>query len=325
MDKATTFTDLFCTTIIPTVGRPSLARAVESVLNQEVFPAGFEIIIVNDSGGPLPPADWQQSAHVQIVQTNRRERSVARNTGAAIAKGKFLHFLDDDDWLDPSAFRHFYRLSQSTNAAWLYGITQLVDRQGQPTIQLQHGLNGNCFVQVMAGEWVPLQASLIDRNIFMKVGGFNPLISGPEDIDLLRRVLLQAKLAETPERVAYVGRGEEGSTTDYSRHAEASRWAREAIVDADNTFRRMRTSATNSFWYGRMLRVYLTSCAWNLQQRRLFSAASRLLFSAGSILAARTHLLSGAYWRAVTGPYESITFARGYEAARQMNHTKVSP
>jgi hypothetical protein len=41
---------------------------------------------------------------------------------------------------------------------------------------------------VMAGEWIPLQASLIEAKTFFTVGGFNPLITGPEDIDLLRRI-----------------------------------------------------------------------------------------------------------------------------------------
>jgi len=53
----------------------------------------FEVIIVNDSGQPLPEADWQKSKRVRIINTNRRERSVARNAGAAIARGRYLHFF----------------------------------------------------------------------------------------------------------------------------------------------------------------------------------------------------------------------------------------
>jgi glycosyltransferase involved in cell wall biosynthesis len=295
---------------------------VESVLAQANYPADFEIIVVNDSGQPLPPADWQQSKRVQVINTNRRERSVARNTGASVAKGQYLHFLDDDDWMAPGALAYFFQLSQSTTAAWLYGITQLVDRQDKPLIRLQHGVNGNGFVQVMAGEWIPLQASLIDRNIFMRLGGFNPLISGPEDIDLLRRVLLHAELAETPELVAYVVRGEEGSTTDYSAHAEASRWARETIIEDPRTFARMSASAADPFWHGRILRIYLTSSVWNLQHGRLLTAASRLFFSIASMLSAGVNLFTRSYWQSIIRPYESISFTRGNETARQLERMK---
>jgi glycosyltransferase involved in cell wall biosynthesis len=315
--------EIFCTTIIPTVGRAALVRAVESALQQEHLSFEFEVIVVNDSGQPLPAADWQQSERVQIIDTNRRERSIARNTGAAAARGKYLHFLDDDDWLAPGAFRYFYELSQSTNAAWLYGITQLVDRQNQPTIQLRHGLNGGCFLQTMAGEWIPLQSSFIERNTFMKVGGFNPQITGPEDIDMLRRVLLVADMAETPDLVAYVERGEEGSTTDYSQHAEAGRWAREGIIDAPGVYQRLRSSAEGPFWHGRMLRIYLTSCLWNFQHQQGFRAVSRLLYAAACLLTSGKHIFSSTYWKSVSGPYVSITFQRGHETARQANGMRL--
>jgi glycosyltransferase involved in cell wall biosynthesis len=314
---------IFSTTIIPTVGRAALKHAVESVLEQEHPSFEFEVIVINDSGKQLPAADWQKSPRVRMIDTNRRERSVARNTGAAAGRGQYLHFLDDDDWLAPDALHHFYQFSQTSPAPWIYGYTQLVDRQHQPLIQLQHKLNGNCFLQVMAGEWIPLQSSLIDRGIFMKIGGFNPLISGPEDIDLLRRILLEADIAEMPELVAYVVRGEEGSTTDYGQHAQASRWAREAIIASPNVFARMRTSAASPFWHGRMLRVYLTSLVWNLKQRKFLTAASRMLYAGASVFAAGRSSFSRQYWRAISGAYRSSTFQNGIDAAASYKETEA--
>jgi glycosyltransferase involved in cell wall biosynthesis len=307
---------MFVSTIIPTVRRPSLFKVVESVLSQEIPDNAFEVIVVNDSGRPLPEEDWQKSKGVRVINTNRRERSIARNTGASIAKGRYLHFLDDDDWLAPDAFKHFYELSRSSTAKWLYGISQLVDRQDKPLIQLRHGLNGNCFIQAMAGEWIPLQSSLIDRSTFMQVGGFNPLITGPEDIDLLRRVLLEAEIAETPNLISYIVMGELGSTTNYEQHPQASRLAREKILEAPNTFQRMRSSADSPYWHGRMLRVYLTSSVWNIQHRRFFGAISRLFSSLACILVAGRSIFSSNFWQAVSKPYASQTFQRGIQAAK---------
>src|SRR5688572_30916233 len=108
---------MFSSTIIPTVGRDTLARAVHSVLSQSSEKCDFEVIVVNDSGKPLPQQEWQSSTRVQVINTNRRERSVARNTGAALARGKYLHFLDDDDWLFPDALCHFWQLWQNQEAA----------------------------------------------------------------------------------------------------------------------------------------------------------------------------------------------------------------
>ncbi|MDQ3006885.1 MAG: glycosyltransferase family 2 protein [Chloroflexota bacterium] len=306
-------TSIICSTIIPTIGRPTLSRAVESVLKQSIPGEGFEVVVVNDSGVPLPESDWQRSERVQIINTNRRERSVARNTGAAIAKGKYLHFLDDDDWAHPGAYQHMLDLSRSSSAKWLYGMTQLVDRQDHPLIKLKHELHGNCFVQAMAGEWIPLQSSWIDRKTFMHIGGFNPLLAGPEDIDLLRRILLAEEVAETPNLIARVVMGGEGSTTDYVHHPQASRAAREIILDTPGAYARMHVSAVNAFWKGRMLRIYLTSTVWNLKHRHFFTLISRIFSSVVSTLQAWTTLFSSAFWQAVRKPYASVTFEKGFQ------------
>lgn len=315
---------IFCSTVIPTIGRSSLDKAVESVFQQEMGHEAIEIIVVNDSGKPLPPADWQHSPHVILIHTNQRERSIARNTGAAMAHGRFLHFLDDDDWLEPGAMQHFWELSIQTDAAWLYGSSQLVDRQGRSLIQLHHRLQGNCFLQAMAGEWIPLQASLIENRAFFNVGGFNPLLSGPEDIDLLRRIGLHYNLAGTAKVVANITMGEVGSTTDYVRHPEISRWAREQILDEKGVFHRLQSSITPNLdrkdrarWHGRILRLYLTSAIWNLKHHRLWSAIDRSAFALAGIAYAGSHLASSHFWRSLWRPYASDTFARGIAAANR--------
>ena len=139
---------MFCSVIIPTIGRASVARTIYSVLDQDFTADTYEVIVVNDSGKPLPAANWQQSERVQVITTNQRERCVARNAGAAIAKGKYLCFLDDDDWLLPNALDHFWNLArQAGDAAWLYGGIQIVDETGTRLAEVNSGLNGNCFAQ----------------------------------------------------------------------------------------------------------------------------------------------------------------------------------
>jgi glycosyltransferase involved in cell wall biosynthesis len=303
---------LFCSTIIPTIGRDSLGRAVESVLKQNFDEGLFEVIVVNDSGTALKPGEWEKSSQVKVIHTNRRERSVARNTGAATARGQYLHFLDDDDWLMPEAFRHFYELSQHNEAKWLYGASQIVGTRYEPLVQLHHGLRGNCFVQVMAGEWIPLQASLVAAEAFFAVGGFNPQAAGPEDIDLLRRVALRWDLDETPSVVANIYRSTADSSTDYESHAPTSRWLREKILAEAGVFQRLQGSAATHYWRGRIVRLYLTSMVWNLQHRNLFTALSRFGFGIKALLAAPSSIASFEFWRAITRPYDSFTFQKSF-------------
>jgi glycosyltransferase involved in cell wall biosynthesis len=248
-----------------------------------------------------------------MINTCKRERSVARNAGAAVARGRYLHFLDDDDWLAPDALQHVWALAGKDDADWLFGVTQLVNRQEQPLIRLRCELGRNSFVHAVAGEWVPLQASFIKARTFWDVGGFNPLISGPEDIDLWRRIALVGEVAGIDQLVAYVVMGETGSTTDYGRHPSLGRWARERTLEAPGVFSRMLDSATSSYWHGRILRAYLTSMIWNLQRRRMLTAASRLLYGLASLPPAGLGLGSTHFWQAAIKPHTGRAFTSGFK------------
>ncbi|MBV7327644.1 glycosyltransferase family 2 protein [Chloroflexi bacterium TSY] len=298
---------MFCSTVIPTVGRSTLSRAVHSVLTQEL-PAEFEVIVVNDSGTPLPEADWQQSSRVRVLDTCRRERSVARNTGAAVAKGKFLHFLDDDDCLLPGALAHFWDLVHRKNGNWVLGNSQLQDRQGQYISELRHKMEGNCFIQVMAGEWMPMGAWAIESSLLFTIGGFNSMIAGPEDVDICRRLALYTDLISSSQAVACITMGEEGSTTNRARAQQESHWAREQILAEPGVFSRMNASADTSYWYGRMVRVYLTSIMWNLRHKNLLTAASRALWGILAFAAAGSHIIASDFWYAITKAYKSPSF-----------------
>ena len=61
---------MLCSVIIPSVGRTTLTRAVESVLKQNMTVSELEVIVVNDSGVPLFEADWHKSEQIQIINTN---------------------------------------------------------------------------------------------------------------------------------------------------------------------------------------------------------------------------------------------------------------
>ena len=109
---------------------------------------------------------------LRVINANRRERSVARNTGAAIAKGEYLHFLDDDDILLPGAMNVFWDLAQKEKeAAWLYGSWQIVDNDGNIIDEFYPELTGNIFEVLVSGEGLPLQASSLKTNFFYEAGG----------------------------------------------------------------------------------------------------------------------------------------------------------
>lgn len=292
---------MFFSYIIPTIGRPSLDIAVQSVITQEFSHAEFEIVVVNDSGNPLQKSDWHASPRVRIINTNRSERSFARNSGAAVARGRYLAFLDDDDWILPGALESFWQLAnQHPNAAWLYGGIRIVDEQDRVLGEINSGLTGNCFAQIMGGAWAPIQASLVQARAFFEIGGFNPSICVTEDEDLCRRTSYWGEFANTPQVVACLYRGRTwNSSSNYLRAPEDTKYSRDMILSKSGAFQRIRASAGSSYWYGRSLRVYMSTISWNFKKKRFFTALSRMLYSLAAFVVSLRHTFSAEYWQGV--------------------------
>ncbi len=287
---------MFCSTIIPTINRATLSRAVRSVLDQDFREDSFEVIVVNDSGWPLPDMDWQHTPNVRVIETHGRERCVARNTGAGLAAGRYLHFLDDDDILLPGALQSFWQATRASEAAWLYGYWQTVDNDGKLVEEFRPELDGNIFALLVAGEGLPLQASLLRTKDFFEAGGFDsrPAFVGIEDRDLGRRIALQGNISFVPSVVAQVRIGICGSTTNWSALAEGDRKGREKALGSVGAFSRLRSSADTRYWRGRVCRAFAGSILWNLRHMNLLTMASR---AASGLLLTGNSLFSGDFWR----------------------------
>ena len=111
---------------------------------------------------------------VTVLNTYRTERAVARNTGAALSRGDWLYFLDDDDYALPGAFAAMLEVAERTQAAHIYGgYTIISGTTGQKTTY-QPKLRGDISPMLIAGEGIPPQATWIRRDAFFAVGGFDP-------------------------------------------------------------------------------------------------------------------------------------------------------
>ncbi len=132
--------------VIPTYNRATLLpRAVRSVVAQSHRP--IEVIIVDDesSDGTINVAQQLALAYrtdafsIQVVLTKHRGVSAARNTGAAIARGTFLQFLDSDDELLPGKIAEHIVNLERTGADYSVGVSEFLDRGGR-TVGTTHQL-----------------------------------------------------------------------------------------------------------------------------------------------------------------------------------------
>ena len=149
----------------------------------------------------------------------------------------------------------------------------------------------------MGGAWAPLQSSMIKSSAFFAVGGFNPFICGTEDEDLCRRIAYYGEFANTPDVVACLYRGKTWSTsTNYLRASADTKYSRNMILSQKGILKRIRISSDSGYWYGRMLRVYLSTIALNLKQKRIFTVLSRVLYCVAILGFSIPYLISTDFW-----------------------------
>jgi len=79
-----------------------LVQCVESILNQTL--SNFELILVDDgstdNSANLCNKYANKDSRIKVIHKKNGGLSSARNTGIEIARGKYLGFVDSDDWVD---------------------------------------------------------------------------------------------------------------------------------------------------------------------------------------------------------------------------------
>jgi glycosyltransferase involved in cell wall biosynthesis len=182
------------TVVIPTVGRSRFLRdAVESALAG----APAELIVVNDGAEELafPGA--------RVVRIEHAGRSVARNRGVEEARTELVAFLDDDDLVLPGRFA---RQADALGGAPLtFGHVEVVDGDGRARTDWNELLDrrfpdGPVGAAEIVSAQTPIytSATLVRREAFLTVGGYDPALDAYEDLDLYLRLARLAQLVPTP-------------------------------------------------------------------------------------------------------------------------------
>lgn len=290
--------------VIPTYKREHLLKeAVESVLSQQIDDADVEVVVVNDSGEPLAAADWQQDPRVRIADTYRTERSVARNTGAALSRGDCLHFLDDDDILLPGAYAALLKpIRQAPDAVLSVGWYEAVFDEGQYVRTVEPVTDERLFAVLVAGIGIPLGACLIKRDAFFRAGCFDPTFTVMEDLDLLQRVTMLGRAEAANSTVARFRMGRHQlSTTTWELGSQACRMQREKAFQLPGCYAELRRSLRNSGASqirGNLVRYYFGSSVRHMKTAEFFTAVDRFRMALGLAVPG---LFSRKFWHGLRG------------------------
>lgn len=174
-------------------GGKTLPNAILSIESQIYKPT--ELIIVDD--GSNPPLKYSDLPHcsfpIEIIRTDNRGQSHARNTGASAAKSKFVAFLDQDDEFRPN---HLSSVLKQVSKKYKFIFTDfdVLKPSGRlvPSFRSQIarlGELGGLQESLDQDLYILPSCLLVDTEAFRECRGFNSSLRGYEDDDLILRLI----------------------------------------------------------------------------------------------------------------------------------------
>ena len=149
-----------------------LHRCVDSVRKQS-YP-NLEIILVDDGSPDRCPQICEEykalDERIKVIHKENGGLGFARNSGLDVATGKYVTFLDSDDWISLDHIENLYRAAKNTNADMILGGYTAVAADGK--VLGKHGHPGE---KILEGEQV------IEELMFPLIG---PLPEYPKDVQL---------------------------------------------------------------------------------------------------------------------------------------------
>lgn len=200
-----------------------LPTSVGSVLAQTF--SDWELIAVDDGSTDATLA-WLQSQtdpRIHTLSQTNQGVSAARNSGLAMARGRYVAFLDaDDTWKTSFLGTMMNALETVPEAVLAYCGWQnlgLPNGRGEPFVPPDYE-NSDKAVTLFAGCRWPIHAALVKREAVLAANGFDPTLKNAEDYALWLSVAITSPIVRVPEVLAYYHfHGGEQASRDLARAA----------------------------------------------------------------------------------------------------------
>jgi polysaccharide pyruvyl transferase WcaK-like protein len=193
--------------IIPTYNSAStIERAVQSARLQTCPPA--EIIVIDDGSSDETKAliTGKFGDSVRYLWQPNSGVSAARNKGVDLARSDWIAFLDADDYWEPRKLERQLELAAIRPDASLIACEAIVyDESGNCSHRLlPRPFNRAEVSHELKKRTVIPMGVLLQRQVFLSLGGFNTSLSCGEDRDLWARVAAHYEIAAIHEPLLYV-------------------------------------------------------------------------------------------------------------------------
>ena len=95
-----------------------VGKTIESVLNQSLTEIEFFAIDDGspDSSGKICDDYAKKDSRLKVIHKANGGAPDARNTAIQLARGKYMYFIDSDDWIEKDYLEKMYELAEKNNA-----------------------------------------------------------------------------------------------------------------------------------------------------------------------------------------------------------------
>ena len=172
-------------------GEAYIQQAIASIVAQTY--GNYEIIVVDD-GSTDSTKQIVTQYPIQYLWQSNQGVAQARNRGLEVAAGKYIAFLDQDDWFLPHKLAFQVGLMEQhshigiVNSGW-----QIVNSEGMLQAEVQPWKHLKTLAPADLIVWKPvfLGAMLFRRSWLQKISGFDPHLQQTPDVELCLRLAAQ--------------------------------------------------------------------------------------------------------------------------------------
>lgn len=218
-----------------------ISETIESILNQTY--KNVEVIVVDDGStdNSFSVAKRYESEVVHVYYQANQGAQVARNFGFSVSKGKYIQYLDSDDYLPPHKIEGQVNVLEKCEEGTIAIGPVFVDRGGErkvwPMPEIYHDFD--CGFDMLVNLWyyfIPslcIGSYLTPRFLIEKSGGWDESLLKNQDGDFFSRVLVNVKKVVFVENEGQVWRIRDNSTSHKVSAAKTESVLRSYIKIAD--------------------------------------------------------------------------------------------
>ncbi len=187
-----------------------LKRCIESAVNQTY--SNTEIILIDDgstdNSGSICKSFINKNNNIKYIYQDNSGVSAARNKGIEVSSGKYIMFLDADDYLCENSVEVLYSVLVNSNSDVVDGgIHKTVFNSNVHFIIPDNSINGfeACIVEMTKKYTLNQVCGKLLRSVIIKSNRicFDEYMASGEDLDFMCRYLLHCNVISLTSEIIY--------------------------------------------------------------------------------------------------------------------------